>query len=158
MSVNVPRIEPLSGHRRGVECPANPVIQLRWPGRLASRQSEWRMHHQTSGKSPLHVGVFCSPLTSTFPPILPVAVAPNSKPWASTIRVRLMDRTAAGRWMARRPVLLMCVFAVLLGAGPAVTLLSKPSVAIGVLTTIALLGGALVGRLFAMIARTPPKR
>ncbi len=74
------------------------------------------------------------------------------------VAVRLMDRTAAGRWLARHPILLMCAFAVLMAAGPAVQLLSKPSVPAGVLTTIAVLGGALFGWLFVMIARNPPKR
>ncbi len=63
-----------------------------------------------------------------------------------------MEKTAPGRWMARHPAVCAVIMAIGMGSGPAVQLVTVPSVAKAVLTAIAVVGGAGFGLAFSLIS------
>ncbi len=66
-----------------------------------------------------------------------------------------MDKTAAGRWIGRHPVICALIMAVVVGVGPSVELASERSAVAAGLTVLAIVMGAVFGLTFSIIARTP---
>ena len=64
-----------------------------------------------------------------------------------------MDKTAPGRWMGRHAAICAVIFAVAIALGPTVQLATRPSLALGVLVTLALVAGAGFGLLLSLIVR-----
>ena len=69
-----------------------------------------------------------------------------------------MDKTAPSRWMARHPGVCAVIMAIAIGSGPAVQLVVGPSVALAVLTLVAVVAGAGAGLMLAFMAGWKPRK